>query len=508
MITKAKIEDLADAVAKRTQVAPEEALNFVTEMFNLIAEALGTEKLVKVRGIGTFKLLMVDDRESVDVNTGRRIVIPGHNKISFTPDPVLRDEVNKPFADFASVEVNDGAPVEALMAVPADELQPDEAPLDMAAEVQSLDTTETVLPEPEAPKAAAPQPERPQADVTAKAPQAGKAPVREKAEASVAQAEKIMAAATPANQVQTTAPEPAPQPLAGMTEAASPQAAKPEAAVTDAQTAIETEPVAAEPAAAAEAAAATAASATAETPTAETPTAETSAAETSAAEAATAGPDITAAAAAEPLAVAGDADSTSAPFTPFPPQERRGSRCSVCWFILCSIVALAAGYWLGSEYPIGYMLHDVARSHRKVVVVNGDDKAGQVQQPKAKAKVQEQTPSAQATQQAPVEQPAATAAKETTAAADTPQQGTTAETQPASAEKAQTAWPQVEGGDFLIVGEIGKDTMKVGRTLLKISKRHYGSDKYVPYICVMNGITNPDVVPLNMELRLPKLKKK
>jgi len=86
MITKAKIEDLADAVAKRTQVAPEEALNFVTEMFNLIAEALGTEKLVKVRGIGTFKLLMVDDRESVDVNTGRRIVIPGHNKISFTPE--------------------------------------------------------------------------------------------------------------------------------------------------------------------------------------------------------------------------------------------------------------------------------------------------------------------------------------------------------------------------------------------------------------------------------------
>ena len=139
MTTRAKIEDLAEAVAKRTKVTPEEALNFVTEMFNLIAEALGKDKLVKVRGIGTFKLLMVDDRESVDVNTGRRIVISGHNKISFTPDPVLRDEVNKPFADFASVEVNDGVPVEALISVPAEELQAEELPDEQTDEEQMQD---------------------------------------------------------------------------------------------------------------------------------------------------------------------------------------------------------------------------------------------------------------------------------------------------------------------------------------------------------------------------------
>lgn len=67
-------------------------------MFELIEEALVTEKYVKVKGLGTFKLTEVESRESVNVNTGERIEIQGHTKISFTPDSSMKDLINKPFA--------------------------------------------------------------------------------------------------------------------------------------------------------------------------------------------------------------------------------------------------------------------------------------------------------------------------------------------------------------------------------------------------------------------------
>ncbi|MDY6026717.1 MAG: HU family DNA-binding protein, partial [Prevotella sp.] len=88
--------------------------------FDLINEALHEEKMVKVKGLGTFKVIDVRERESINVNTGERVVIESHGKISFTPDPIMRDLVNKPFAQFETVMLNDDVDIEELNAVSVD----------------------------------------------------------------------------------------------------------------------------------------------------------------------------------------------------------------------------------------------------------------------------------------------------------------------------------------------------------------------------------------------------
>ena len=101
-------KDLAAALTEKHGLAKTDAEAFVNAMFALINEALASERAVKVKGLGTFKVISVAARKSVDVNTGAPIVIDGRDKISFTPDSSLRDEVNKPFAQFETVVVNDG----------------------------------------------------------------------------------------------------------------------------------------------------------------------------------------------------------------------------------------------------------------------------------------------------------------------------------------------------------------------------------------------------------------
>lgn len=423
MNKKLTIADLVDGLCRRTKLAPEEAAPFVQEMFQLIVEALATDKLVKVRGLGTFKLLSVDDRESMNVNTGERIVIPGHDKMTFTPDTVMRDEVNKPFADFESVELNDETPLDAMLAMdekevaaPADEapapLQP-EAPADEAPQTAVAEESQAVVTE-EAPQPAvadeaplAPAAEMPQA-VAAEEP-AQPAAKAEEAQPAAAKDEPQPVDDEPLQPVEDEQPQPV--------ACEQPQPA-------EQQVSPEAEPVAQEKEA-----------------------------------------EHVKAALAQPIHEAEAPASQPEGSMPEPgihdqaddvPAKKR----SYWWLVaLALLVALGLGYLGGSKCT---------------------------NQPVVEQEEAEQQPAQQKAEQA---------------AADSLAQ---------KAEQADEAqqWPQVEGGEFLIVGEIGKDTMTVGKNLLRISKRHYGSDKYVDYICVMNGIANPDIVPLNMELKLPKLKRK
>ena len=80
---------------------------FVRSFFEIISENVMKGETVKIKGFGTFKLIQMDSRESINVNTGERIVIEGHQKISFLPDATLKDAINKPFAAFETVELND-----------------------------------------------------------------------------------------------------------------------------------------------------------------------------------------------------------------------------------------------------------------------------------------------------------------------------------------------------------------------------------------------------------------
>lgn len=103
-----KIADIANTLAARHELSQADANAFVTALFSVIEDGLRTDdRQVKVKSLGTFKVTSVSPRESVDVNTGERIVIEGREKIVFTPDTVLRDRVNRPFAQFETVTLRD-----------------------------------------------------------------------------------------------------------------------------------------------------------------------------------------------------------------------------------------------------------------------------------------------------------------------------------------------------------------------------------------------------------------
>lgn len=105
----AKVTDFAEELSKRYEIKPEEASDFIGLMFEVLMDELDApDKQVKIKGLGTFKVTSVGARASVDVNTGERIILEGRNKISFTPEVLLRDRVNRPFVQFETVVLNDG----------------------------------------------------------------------------------------------------------------------------------------------------------------------------------------------------------------------------------------------------------------------------------------------------------------------------------------------------------------------------------------------------------------
>lgn len=106
------IQDLIDLLAAKQGISKKDAEVFVKEFFLLIEQALEKDKNVKIKGLGTFKLIDVDSRESVNINTGERFQIKGHTKVSFSPDTSLRDTINKPFAHFETVVLNAGTVLE------------------------------------------------------------------------------------------------------------------------------------------------------------------------------------------------------------------------------------------------------------------------------------------------------------------------------------------------------------------------------------------------------------
>lgn len=119
------IQNLVDLLVSRHGVPQKDADVFVREFFLLIEQALENDQYVKIKGLGTFKLIGVNSRESVNINTGERIKIEGHTKISFTPDPSLRDIINRPFSHFETVVLNENTvledtPIEELEGDPVD----------------------------------------------------------------------------------------------------------------------------------------------------------------------------------------------------------------------------------------------------------------------------------------------------------------------------------------------------------------------------------------------------
>ncbi len=114
------IQEIAKVLVAKNGLEPSQANRFATELFAIIQERLEKNDLVKVKGLGTFKVITVDARESVSVRTGGRVMIEEHSKITFTPDATMKELVNKPFSQFETVVLNDNVEFDDLKEQPAD----------------------------------------------------------------------------------------------------------------------------------------------------------------------------------------------------------------------------------------------------------------------------------------------------------------------------------------------------------------------------------------------------
>lgn len=144
-MSKNSLTVLAQKLAEKTGISQQDAELFIRKMFDVVNEGLQADKQVKMKWLGTFKVTSVKDRESVDVNTGERIVIEGRDKISFTPDTILKEIINKPFAQFETVVVNDGVEFDEIdRKFEAEEQQAENQQMDEAEEIpEPLDGSET-----------------------------------------------------------------------------------------------------------------------------------------------------------------------------------------------------------------------------------------------------------------------------------------------------------------------------------------------------------------------------
>lgn len=152
-------KDLARVLAMRNRLSQRAADNFLTDMIDVIKDALAVEGSVKVKGLGTFRMQMVRERESVDVNTGKRVVIASHGRVAFTPDATIKESVNKPFAHFETVILNDGVNFDDTPEENENEIEETVANDTSVTDLPPVGTDVESKPEPVAPEPVAAVPE-------------------------------------------------------------------------------------------------------------------------------------------------------------------------------------------------------------------------------------------------------------------------------------------------------------------------------------------------------------
>ncbi len=390
--------DLAAALARRGSLPRRYCEDFVRSFFEVIEDGLVHDNLVKIKGFGTFKVVDIDARESVNVSTGERFEIASHTKVSFTPDTSLRDAVNKPFLAFQTVVINDGTDVKKMEAI-----------------------------------------EEPSVDEPVSAPPVAAEPV----------------AAEPVAEVPVAADPVAEEPVAEEPVAAEPVAEVPVAEEPVAEEPVAEEPVAAEP--------------VVEEPVAAEPVVEE--------------PVAAASVVTDPVsstATASIVEKDPAPAAPAAAEASScccHSRCHAIWGVVLALFFMALGYC------IAYYWHPVALPELKF------------EWKKAEPKVDEQAEAA--AKEAAAKEAAAKEAAAKNAAEEE-----------SKVPAATRNYPQMDGGEYWIVGELGMETMSPGKTLLNMALKYYKDKDLFKYICTMNEIDNPDIVPLNKELKIPELRHK
>ena len=424
--------DLTQALVRRANVPHAQSATFVRHFFETIQEALLREKIVKVRGFGTFKLISVEARESVNVVDGSRIQIASHTKVTFTPDAVLRDAVNKPFAEFETVVLSDNIDLAALEALDVE---------DVAIVEEEVPTTPIVTEE--EPSTSDVIEEVPEASTVAKSPF-----VREE-ESVVPDSREEEASTSPKVKEEEAAASSETEDESSGTEKEPSETEEKSSGTEEEQTGTEEEPIETE-------------------------------------EVAT-----------EPATL----DAVAAvPSVPQPARRRCGFLCCIIAF-LCAVLLFVGGYVVGYLRPVVLPFLDGGSETTAQQGPSPNEASA------GKASANKPSVNKPATNKPIVADDSITSS----AHADSSVSGPSIPASSATTSKVPSetlAYPQLEGGEYWIVGIKGTEVMKPGRTLLNFSLKYYKSTDFVDYICVMNDIKNPDVVPLDKELRIPELKKK
>lgn len=162
MDKKILLQNLAESLAERSGITKRKAEAFVRSFFELTEEALHTDGQVKVKGYGTTKIVNVSNRESVNINTGERFQIEGHSKVTFTPDPLFRDLVNRPFAHFTTIVLDDDVDATLLTETSEEQqtaIQEEPAEDSIAVETAEAEADKSAIEEPEAEESEGEEPE-------------------------------------------------------------------------------------------------------------------------------------------------------------------------------------------------------------------------------------------------------------------------------------------------------------------------------------------------------------
>ena len=150
--------ELADMLAQKAGISKREAQQFLTDFVETIQDGVNNDKLVKIKGLGTLKVIDVDARESVNVNTGERVTIDSHQKLTFTPDAAMKELVNKPFSQFETVVLNDGVEFDDEPEVEEPAIA-EETPEPVVEPTPEPEPEPVVVPEPEPEPVVVPEPE-------------------------------------------------------------------------------------------------------------------------------------------------------------------------------------------------------------------------------------------------------------------------------------------------------------------------------------------------------------
>lgn len=422
MNKKVLLQDLSERMAQRKGLTRKDADLFVRSVFEVIGEYLQTDKIVKVKGLGTFKLVTVESRASVDVNTGERIVIKGYTKVSFTPDAVLRDEINKPFAQFETVVLNEGTDVDEMERVEAPELP--ELPTTESIE----DVAEVAEPVLSSPVGDAPDFDEEKVEEEETADE--EMPVEGGVVETAAIEEEALECET---ENQAVEPEVMPLPEENRDTVANDETVGQPKPESTPESPVEKE--------------VHVASQQVEFQKVEHQTVE------------------------------------NQHIVQVAPEYTEGRRALSVWawtsICLAVLLLMCGSYYAGHRH---WFCPGDCRN--EAVVMPRKDK---------------------------VKKPVSSVKKETENRTDSVQvrnerhTGVSEKTVRSVSEASRTTYPQVEGGRFEIVGTKGVHQLKPGETLRGLALKYYGSKEYVDYIIVHNEIKNPDIVPVNMELKLPEL---